>query len=95
MTMPARTVLLVALLALPLLLQGASLPHTHFGAPDGLFNQEHDLTLLAIAGTVASLDASAPAVTLVLVVTAMAVAARRRPVSARARTADSRAPPVR
>jgi len=97
MTKPARTLLLVALLAmeLPLLLQGASLPHTHFGAPDGFFKQEHDLTLLAITGTVASLDATAPAMTLVLVVTAVAVAARRRPATTRARTADSRAPPVR
>lgn len=95
MTRLVRTILLVVLLALPLLLQGASLPHTHFGAPDGFFNQEHDLTLLAITGTVASLDATAPAVTLVVVVTAMAVAARRRPLPTRGRTADSRAPPVR
>ena len=95
MTMPVRPVLLVALLALPLLLQGATLPHSHFGAPDGLFNQEHDLTLLAITGTVASLDATGPAVTLVLVVTALVVSARRRVVPTRARAADSRAPPVR
>ena len=95
MTTPVRTVLLVALLALPLLLQGASLPHSHFGAPDGFLNQEHDLTLLAITGTVAALDATAPAVTLVLVVTAMVVSAGRRVIPTRARTADSRAPPVR
>jgi hypothetical protein len=95
MTRPARTVLLLALLTLPLLVQGASLPHTHFGAPHGFFNQEHDLTLLAITGTVASLDATAPGVMLLVVVAAVALGALRRPVATRARAADSRAPPVR
>lgn len=95
MTRPLRTALLVAFLMLPLLLQGATLPHTHLGAPDGFFNQEHDLTLLATVGTVASLDAAAPAVTLVLVVAAVALAPRRRSPTTLARAADSRAPPVR
>jgi hypothetical protein len=94
MTRAARAVLLV-LLVLPLLLQGAALPHTHTGAPDGLFNHEHDLTLLAITGTVASADAAAPAVTLVLVAATVTLSARRRPATPAARTADSRAPPLR
>jgi hypothetical protein len=94
MTRPVRVALLL-LLVLPLLLQGASLPHTHFGAPDGFFNQEHDLTLLAIVGAVASLDAAAPSVLLVLVVSALVVVARRRPATATVGAADSRAPPVR
>ena len=94
MTRPLRVALLL-LLSLPLLLQGASLPHTHFGAPDGFFNQEHDLTLLAIVGAVASLDATAPAVMLVLVVSALAVAPHRRLQTATHGAAASRAPPVR
>jgi hypothetical protein len=94
MTRPVRVALLL-LVVLPLLLQGASLPHTHFGAPDGFFNQDHNLTLLAIVGAVASLDATAPSVVLVLVVSALAVAPRRRPGTAPVGTADSRAPPAR
>jgi hypothetical protein len=95
MKRPARLALLVVLLALPLVLQGASLPHTHFGAPHGIFNHEHDLTLLATVGTVASLVATAPAVMFVLVVMTLAASARRRPATSLVRTADSRAPPVR
>jgi hypothetical protein len=90
-----RIIYLVALLVLPLVLKGASLPHTHFGAPDGFFNHEHDQTLLATIGTVASLDATAPAVMFVLVVMALAASAYRRPATTLVRTADSRAPPVR
>jgi hypothetical protein len=94
MTRPVRVALLL-LLVLPLLLQGASLPHTHFGAPHGFFNQDHDLTLLATVGAVASLDASTPAVVLVLVVGTLALAPRRRPRMASLVSADSRAPPAR
>jgi hypothetical protein len=90
-----RVALLLLLLTIPLLSQGATLPHTHFGAPDGLFDQEHDLTLLAIVGTAASLDGAAPALALTVVVIALAVAGRARPFSAVARAASSRAPPAR
>ena len=95
MTGRLRVALLVLLLTAPLLLQGATLPHTHFGAPHGFFNQEHDLTLLAIVGTVASLAAAAPAVLLTLVVVAVAAGRHVRPVSSPARAAASRAPPAR
>ena len=95
MTRRARIALLLAILTLPLLLQGASEPHTHLGAPAGLFNQEHDLTLLATVGTVASADAAVPAVIVVPVVTAVAALPRWQPSTTLARAADSRAPPVR
>jgi hypothetical protein len=95
MTGRLRVALLVLLLTVPLLLQGATLPHTHFGAPDGFFNQEHDLTLLAIVGTVASLDAGAPALVLTLVLIAVAAGSRSRPVTTSVRAAASRAPPTR
>jgi hypothetical protein len=95
MIRPVRLVLLIAFLMVPLVLQGGSLPHTHFGEPDGFFNHDHDLTLLATLATVASLDAVAPVVAMVLVVTAASVRSRRRPPAVVARAADSRAPPVR
>ena len=94
MTRSTRVALLL-LLALPLLLQGAALPHTHAGAPHGLYNQEHDLTLLAIVGAVASSDVATPAVVFVLLVSTLAVAPRRRLATATPGTADSRAPPPR
>ena len=93
MRVPLRVVLL--LLVVPLLLQDASLPHTHFGAPDGFFNQEHDLTLLAIVGTVASLDVGAPVLVLMLVFVAVVAGGRSRPVTTSVRAAASRAPPAR
>jgi hypothetical protein len=95
MRRPVRAILLVAFLVLPLLLQGASLPHTHSGGPHGLFNHEHDLTLLAITGTVASLDAIAPAAFIALVVVGMAFVAGARPAATLARADASRAPPLR
>jgi hypothetical protein len=95
MSTRARFAVLLALLALPLLLQGGSLPHTHAGAADGLFNEEHDLTLLAAVGTVASDIAAVPAVIVVLVATAVTLLAAARPATARARAADPRAPPAR
>jgi hypothetical protein len=95
MIRPVRLVLLVTFLMVPLLLQGASLPHTHLGEPDGFFNHDHDLTLLATLATVASLDTAAPVVALVLVVTAAMPWSRRRSPAVTARAADSRAPPVR
>jgi hypothetical protein len=94
MTSCVRVTLLL-LLVLPLLLQGASLPHTHFGAPAGFFNQDHDLTLLATVGAVASLDTATPVVVLVLVVNTLAIAPRRRAATATLGAADSRAPPAR
>jgi hypothetical protein len=94
MTRSTRVALLL-LLVLPFLLQGATLPHTHAGGPHGLYNQEHDLTLLAIVGAVASSDVATPAVVLVLLFSTLVVAPRRRPATAPPNTADSRAPPVR
>lgn len=94
MTRRCRLALLLVLLALPLLLQSASLPHTHAGAADGLFNQEHDLTLLATIGTVACDVPGAPAVLVVLVGTAVASLAGSRPATTLLRGADPRAPPA-
>src|SRR6267143_1685230 len=46
---PRYAGLLIVAVLLALTAQGATVPHTHTGAGVGLFNQEHDLTLLATA----------------------------------------------
>jgi hypothetical protein len=86
---------LLLMLVLPLLLQAASLPHTHSGLGHGLFNQEHDLTLLATLGAAASLYAAAALLLLVVVVVALAPATRSAAAPRLALAADSRAPPAR
>jgi len=40
-----------------LIAQGACLPHTHSGVAPGVYNAEHDLTLLAVSGTIAPVPA--------------------------------------
>ena len=89
---PLSVLLLAAVVAL--LLQGACLPHTHTGVGPGLYNQDHDLTLLAtLHGAAVLLDAQpAP---LVLCRGQCGHAWRAEAPAAPARsTADSRAPPL-
>ena len=90
-----RLSVLIALLVLPLLLQGASLPHTHAGGLDGLFNQEHDLTLLATVGTVAAATAHVPVVIPVLTVKSLTALPAPHGRGMVIGAADSRAPPAR
>jgi hypothetical protein len=47
----------ILLVLVGLIAQGACLPHTHSGIAPGVYNAEHDLTLLAISGTVAPIPA--------------------------------------
>ncbi|MBM3219892.1 MAG: hypothetical protein FJZ38_14655 [Candidatus Rokubacteria bacterium] len=67
MRRPASRLPIVAALllaAMAMLLQLGSVPHHHAGAESGLYNQEHDLTLLAgLAGHVVE-AAVVPVVTL-------------------------------
>jgi len=92
----ARALFALALLAaLTMVVQTGSVPHLHHSDTGGLFNQEHDLTLLATVGTVASDVPVVPAVIVVLVATAVASLARSRPATTFLRAADPRAPPVR
>jgi hypothetical protein len=93
MTKPRAAVLL--LLLVPLLVQGASLPHTHFGGPDGFFNEEHDLTLLAALSAVAPLAGAVFVLVMLLMVAALAAAARSEAPAPALAAADSRAPPAR
>jgi hypothetical protein len=74
-----------------LLAQGACLPHTHVGA--GLYNAEHDLTLLAVSGAIAPLPA-ATSLSMVLVVVRLSGSVPSAPTAFVSRDAESRAPPA-
>lgn len=83
--------LLLAAAAVPL--QGAGVLHTHAASTPGLYNQDHDLVLLATLHGAAVL-ADAPPVPLVFVlVAAVALLATRPAASAARSTCDCRAPP--
>src|SRR5438094_5750638 len=62
-----RALLALGVVLVPLLLAGATLLHTHDGPGIGLYNQEHDLVLMGVLGSVAPLPALVPAVALVVV----------------------------
>ena len=89
-----RALLLVLSLA-AFLLAGASLPHLHASGEFGLWNEEHDLGLMAALGSAASLLDAAPVVALVLVLVLRLVPRADRLAGAPLRLSDSRAPPVR
>jgi hypothetical protein len=94
---PARSrrrlgaLLLVA--AAALFLQGAAVPHLHAGISPGLYNQDHDLTLLATLHGAATLSAAQPAPVVLVAVTAVAPLPTDAVDSATRRATDSRAPP--
>jgi hypothetical protein len=92
--MTSRRAALLLVLLLPLLLQGSSVAHSHFGGPAGFYNQEHDLTLLATVGAVAPLVAAVALVVVLVVATLTARVVSVAPVLACV-VADSRAPPAR
>ena len=91
--MSKRRALLLLLGVVAFLLAGASMPHTHAGSSPGLWNADHDLTLMAAFGTHAcQLDAT-PVIGLAIVIaTAIAIAAASA-VSAPRTLSPSRAPP--
>jgi len=82
-------VLLLVLVAL--ILQGASLPHTHTGV--GLYNQEHDLTLYAASGTIGPLPVT-PLLVVSVVTIALVPPVPVAPAGFVTRDAESRAPPA-
>ena len=92
---PRWLILLAILCAVaPLVVQGASLSHTHERGNPGLYNQEHDFTLYAVSGAAALPGAVAVIVAIVLAVSICFVAPRR-PARIACAAADSRAPPAR
>ncbi|HVG80040.1 MAG TPA: hypothetical protein VNF03_17965 [Patescibacteria group bacterium] len=89
---PLSLLLLAALTAV--VLQGACLPHTHAGVGPGLYNQDHDLSLLATLHSAAVLHDAQPAPLVVFVVSALTPTGTGSPVAPARSTADSRAPPL-
>jgi hypothetical protein len=90
-----RTLSLLLLLAVAAaLLQGASVPHTHAVSKPGIYNQDHDLVLLATLHGAAVLADAPPAPFVFILVAALAVLAIRPPASAPRPTCESRAPPL-
>jgi len=77
----------------PLLLAGATILHTHDAPGIGLYNQEHDLVLMGVLGSVAPLPALVVAVALV-VIALLVVAPRVAVESSTRRLEVSRAPPI-
>ena len=85
---------LVTLAVAGMVLQAGSVPHVHLATQGGLYNQDHDLTLLAgLASTVIPVDVT-PAPTLDAVSISLAPLAPERPPLRAALSGDSRAPPV-
>ena len=76
-----------------LLLAGASLPHSHAGSTPGLWNADHDLTLMAAFGTHACQLDAMPVLGIALVLSAAISLAAARLAAAPGRLSDSRAPP--
>jgi hypothetical protein len=83
----------LGLVLLALVAPGACLPHSHSGVGAGIFNEDHDLSILATSSSAAPLPVSAP---LFVDTVAAPVCAAVRPVSAPfvTRDAESRAPPA-
>ena len=87
--------LLLALGLTAFLLAGACLPHLHVSGGLGLWNEEHDLSLMAALGNAVSLLDAAPVVVPVFVLVLTLAASAVRLAGAPVRLSDSRAPPVR
>jgi hypothetical protein len=89
-----KTLVLVLGLA-AFLLAGATLPHLHASGGLGLWNGEHDLSLMAAVGATALLLDAVPVVALVLTLVLTLAPRADRLAGAPLRLSDSRAPPVR
>ena len=91
--MSKRRVLLLLLGVVAFLLAGASLPHTHASAGPGLWNADHDLSLMAAFGTHACQIDAMPVLGIALTLAAAISLAATHAASAPLRLSDSRAPP--
>jgi len=92
--MNARNVgVLILVLLTALVAQGACLPHTHSAVGVGVYNGEHDLTLLAAAGSVGPLPVTA-FLFVSLVTTSLILARFAADAVVVVRDAESRAPPA-
>jgi hypothetical protein len=92
---PRSLILLAILCAVaPLVVQGATLSHTHERGNPGLYNQEHDFTLYAVS-VAAALPEAATALVAIVVAASLCVVLPQRPHRLVGAAADSRAPPAR
>jgi len=91
--MRARYAAILLLVVSALIAQGACLPHTHSDPGGGVYNAEHDLTLLAVSGSVAPLPV-VPLLVIFVVTAPVASLTVPAPISVITRDAESRAPPT-
>ena len=91
--MTKRRALPILLGLVALLLASASLPHLHAGAEAGLWNQEHDLALMAFGNHACQVDAM-PVLGVVPTLAAPSAVTAPHLVGAPLRFSDSRAPPL-
>lgn len=90
----ALWIMALLLTVVPMVSQAASIPHSHNAQAPGLFNEDHDLTLLAASSTVAVSEA--PTLLIAPIITAfISLRPASRPSTYSAGTTDSRAPPIR
>ena len=76
-----------------MLLAGASLPHTHAGSTPGIWNADHDLTLMAAFGTHACQLDAMPVLGLAILIAMAITLVAPHAAAAPLRLSDSRAPP--
>ena len=88
-------VTLLLLAATGMVLQTASLPHVHAASHSGVYNEEHDLTLLAGLASSLLLAAETPVLTFQNVSALVPQYVPERVATPAALSGDSRAPPVR
>jgi hypothetical protein len=86
--------LLLVLSCAGMVAQAGSVPHVHQAYDPGLYNAEHDLTLLAAMAASALLSDGAPVRGPDAVVGAMPPLVPERPAIRSAHASDSRAPPT-
>ena len=86
--------ILAAFALLGLVLATGSIPHAHTGLGPGLYNQEHDLTLLAAVGAAAATPEAPSVAPLVVIAGALALASFALVATPRSLT-HPRAPPLR
>jgi hypothetical protein len=91
--MSKRRALPLLLAVVALLLAGASLPHTHAATGPGIWNADHDLTLMAAFGTHACQLDAMPALGIALVLAATISLAAVHAASVPLSLSESRAPP--
>jgi hypothetical protein len=89
---PLALLLLAAVAAV--VAQGGSVPHTHAGIGPGLYNHDHDLSLLATLHGAATISAAQPAMVPFVALSSVAPTVTDPIDSAPRPAADSRAPPL-